>query len=173
VERIGVERTLAHAAEAELIVAVFDSSRPLEAEDRRVIELCRNRAGVAILNKRDLPSVLSCQSLGTLQMPLLPFSALKADGLETLRDELTRAVEALAGGPAPDGIAISRERHRQALTAALEALERAQPAVLAAVPPELVAVDVMIAADALGAITGAVGAEDVLDAVFRQFCIGK
>jgi tRNA modification GTPase len=45
--------------------------------------------------------------------------------------------------------------------------------VLAAVPPELVAVDVMIAADALGAITGTVGAEDVLDAVFRQFCIGK
>ncbi len=55
VERIGVERTLKHAAAAELVLAVFDSSSALEAEDRRVIELCRGRRGVALLNKRDLP----------------------------------------------------------------------------------------------------------------------
>ncbi len=108
-------------------------------------------------------------------MPVLPFSALKAAGVEALRNELTSAVEELAGrsGAGSDGIAISRERHRQALATALEALENAHRGTLSAVPPELVAVDVGIAADALGAITGAVGAEDVLDAVFRQFCIGK
>ena len=178
VERIGVERTLKHAAEAELVLAVFDSSRALEAEDLRVIELCRGRRGVALLNKRDLPPALGCESLREIAMPVLPFSALKAEGVEALRNELTSAVEELAGqgsglGAANGGIAISRERHRQALGTALEALENACRGALSAVPPELIAVDVGIAADALGVITGVVGTEDVLDAIFRQFCIGK
>jgi len=188
VERIGIERTLQHAAQAELVLAVFDSSRPLEAEDLRVIDLCRGRRGVAVLNKRDLPAVLSCESLRdvatsalatpALAMPVLPLSALKAEGVAALRNELQSAVEALAGetdsrGGASEGIAISRERHRQALATALEALERAGRGARSALPPELIAVDVAIAAEALGAITGAVGVEDVLDAVFREFCIGK
>jgi len=178
VERIGIERTLQHAAEAELVLAVFDSSRPFEAEDLRVIELCRGRRGVAVLNKRDLPAVLSGENLSDLAMPVLPFSALKAEGVAALRNELASAVEALAGegdsrGGVNEDLAISRERHRQALATALEALEGAERAALSALPPELIAVDMAIAADALGAITGAVGVEDVLDAIFREFCIGK
>ncbi len=178
VERIGIERTLQHAAEAELVLAVFDSSRPLEAEDLRVIELCRGRRGVAVLNKHDLPAVLSGESLSGLAIPVLPFSALKAEGVEALRNELAIAVEALAGEGDRDGgvnqdLAISRERHRQALATALEALEGAGRAALSALPPELIAVDMANAAEALGAITGAAGVEDVLDAVFREFCIGK
>ena len=70
-------------------------------------------------------------------------------------------------------MAISRERHREALSRALEALESARAGALAGMPPEIVAVDAAAAAEALGALTGAVGAEDVLDAVFREFCIGK
>ena len=175
VERIGIERTLQHAAQAELVLAVFDCSRPLEAGDLRVIELCRGRRGVAVLNKRDLPAVLSAENLSGLAMPVLPFSALKAEGVAALRSELQSAVEALAGedGGPNEGVAISRERHRQALATALEALEGARRGALSALPPEVIAVDVAVAAEALGAITGAVGVEDVLDAVFREFCIGK
>ena len=164
------------------MLAVFDSSRPLEAEDLQVIELCRGRRGVAVLNKRDLPGALPCEACATsgpgLAMPVLPLSALKAEGVAALRNELQSAVEALAGetdsrSGASEGIAISRERHRQALATALEALERAGRGALSALPPEVIAVDVAIAAEALGAITGAVGVEDVLDAIFREFCIGK
>ena len=76
---------------------------------------------------------------------------------------------------APKGeiVAISRERHRDALAQALDSLAAARYSVLAAMPPEIVAVDVMAAADALGSITGIVGTEDVLDALFREFCVGK
>jgi tRNA modification GTPase len=76
---------------------------------------------------------------------------------------------------APKGeiVAISRERHRDALAHALDSLAAARHSVLAAMPPEIVAVDVMAAAHALGSITGVVGTEDVLDALFREFCVGK
>ncbi|MFZ0887002.1 MAG: tRNA uridine-5-carboxymethylaminomethyl(34) synthesis GTPase MnmE [Candidatus Binataceae bacterium] len=175
VERIGIERTLDHAAQAELLVAVFDASRALEPEDSSVIELGRGRAGVAILNKCDLPAVLSCEELreSGVKMLVLPLCALKAEGVGALRDELLRAVEAIVGEGAGEGAAISRERHRHALSTALEALAAARAGMSSGMPPEMVAVDVAGAADALGAITGAVGSEDVLDAIFRQFCIGK
>ena len=103
----------------------------------------------------------------------MSFSALRAEGTPALRDELGRVVEALAASGPGDDVAISRERHRQALATALEALERARASALAGMPPEIVAVDTAAAAEALGAITGEVGTEDVLDAVFREFCIGK
>ncbi|MFZ1886735.1 MAG: hypothetical protein WAU33_01785, partial [Candidatus Binataceae bacterium] len=77
---------------------------------------------------------------------------------------------------APDGageLAISRERHRDALERALSSLRAARASVLERMPPEISAVDITAAAEALGAITGEVTGEDVLDAIFREFCIGK
>jgi tRNA modification GTPase len=176
VERIGIGRTLQSAADADLLIAVFDSSRPFEDEDARVLALCQGHAGVALLNKSDLqPAVLAPDDLlrRNLAMPLLRFSALNAEGTPALRDQLGRAVEALAADGPDDGVAISRERHREGLTTALEALHNARTSALSGMPPEIVAVDAAAAAEALGALTGEVGTEDVLDAVFREFCIGK
>ncbi len=175
VERIGIGRALGSATEADLLIAVFDASRPFEDDDARVVELCRERAGIALLNKSDLPAVLSPTELldRGLGMPVLSFSALSAAGTPGLRDELGRALEALAAAGPADGVAISRERHREALAQALEALGNARSSALSGMPPEIVAVDAAAASQALGALTGEVGGEDVLDAVFREFCIGK
>ena len=175
IERIGVERTLHHAGEADLLIAVFDSSRPFEDEDLRVLELCQSRPGVALLNKSDLPAVLSLECLreNGLMMPALSFSAIRADGVAALRDELGRTLEALAGDGHGNDVAVSRERHRQALARAIVALDTARAGVQRGMPPEIVAVDVAIAAETLGSITGEVSSEDVLDAIFAEFCIGK
>jgi len=180
VERIGIERTRRHAGDTDLVIAVFDSSRPLDSDDADVIAMCAGRAGVAILNKRDLPPRLNAEILCArgLELPIVEFSALTAAGLSELRDRLERTVADLAGGAngtsgGGEIVAISRERHRDALARALDSLGAARLSALAAMPPEIVAVDVMAAADALGSITGIVGTEDVLDALFREFCIGK
>jgi tRNA modification GTPase len=175
VERIGIERTLAHAGEADLLIAVFDCAAPLEPDDLRIIGLCRGRAGVALLNKADLPAAINAGDLRSrgLALPVLHVSALRGDGLEALRDELTAQIEVLAGDPQGDTVAISRERHRDALAHALEALDAAHGSIAAAMPPEIVAVDVAIAADALASISGEISSEDVLDRIFREFCIGK
>jgi tRNA modification GTPase len=175
VERIGIQRTLSHAADADLLIAVFDSSRALEPEDAAVLDLCRGRAGVALLNKSDLPPAIDAGDLRARgqSMPTLAVSALRGDGFDALRRELAAALEALAGDHRGDAVAISRERHRDALARALSALETAQESALAAMPPEIVAVDVGLAAEALASIGGQVTSEDVLDAIFREFCIGK
>jgi tRNA modification GTPase len=175
VERIGIERTLAHAGEAELLIAVFDCAAPLEPDDLRIIELCRGRSGVALLNKSDLPTAIGVDDLRSheLTLPVLQVSALRGHGIDRLRGELAAQIEALAGAHQGDTIAISRERHRDALAHALEALDAARQSIADRMPPEIIAVDIGIAADALASISGQVSSEDVLDKIFREFCIGK
>jgi len=203
VERIGIERTLRSARDADLLIAMFDSSRPLEPADLDVIRLTADRPGLALLNKRDLPAAIAAADLREhgLNLPILPFSAINLDEAATLRAELTKTIAALVSDPSPvisrerarpelaeglgegsapplaaspnDQIAISRERHRDALAIALGALKNAHSAAVSMLPPEIVAVDIMAAAAALGSITGEVSTEDVLDAIFRDFCIGK
>ena len=206
VERIGIERTMRSARDADLLIAMFDSSRSLESADLDVIRLTKDRPGLAILNKRDLPAAISAGDLREreLGIPILPFSAINLDEASTLRAELIKVIGALVAGasilgvspePSPilsrkvtgegsgDGlgiarssnnqIAISRERHRDALAAALSSLNIARTSAISLMPPEIVAVDIMAAASALGSITGEVSGEDVLDAIFRDFCIGK
>jgi tRNA modification GTPase len=127
-----------------------------------------------------LPPRLSADMLLVrgLELPLIECSALTSAGLPELRNRLERILTEFVEGETgaavdTEKLAISRERHRDALALALDALAAARRSALSAMPPEIVAVDVMAAADALGSITGIVGTEDVLDALFREFCIGK
>jgi tRNA modification GTPase len=178
VERIGIERTLRSARDADLLIAIFDSSRPLESADRDVISLAGGRPGLAILNKRDLPAKVTDAELREqgLFLPILRLSAINPEEATPLRAELTKMIAALIAPSAAtsnDQIAISRERHRDALAMALGALKNACDSALSQMPPEIVAVDIMAAVTALGSITGEVSGEDVLDAIFRDFCIGK
>jgi tRNA modification GTPase len=208
VEKLGIERTLRAARDADLLIAMFDWSRPLDAADQDVIALVKDRPGLAILNKRDLPASLTESDLRAhgLCLPILPLSAIDTTDASPLRAELTKVIatllshspvssdvlpvisgaspvisrERLGEGAAPSSttphsnqLAISRERHRDALATALGALKNAHHSALAQMPPEIVAVDIMAAASALGSITGDITSEDVLDAIFRDFCIGK
>jgi tRNA modification GTPase len=175
VERLGIERTRRSVAEADLVIAMFDSSRALDSDDEAIIAMCRNRAGIALLNKIDVPARLSLSKVrdSGVTMPTLAISAKTGSGLPELREELHRAIDAMAGPGAESEVAISRERHRDSLSSALRAIKLARDSALRAMPPEIVAVDIAAAADALGAITGQVTSEDVLDKIFSEFCIGK
>ncbi len=177
VESIGIERARRAAASADLLIAVFDGSRPFDSDDAEVIALAAGRRGLALLNKRDLPPRLAAEELRArgLTLPVTDFCALADDQLDALRARLAELVATLAGDPDPDfaRVTISRERHRAALDSALAALAEARASAVAAMPPEIVAVDIAAAAEALGAITGVVATEDILDLIFREFCIGK
>jgi tRNA modification GTPase len=176
VEQIGIRRAHASAEQADLVISVFDSSGPLEAEDLAVIQLVRERRGIVLLNKRDLAQVVDADNLRSLglTLPILDFCALDGDGLSECRQALVQEIERLAGGEiAQEEIAISRERHRDALACTLDSLESGLEAIRGNMPPEVVAIDITLAAESLAVITGEVSNEDVLDAIFREFCIGK
>jgi tRNA modification GTPase len=168
VERIGVDRALSTARAADLVLLVLDSSEPPAAtpsgfEGGRVL---------AVLNKCDLPCRWDHTEIDELarRHPLVRVSARQRLGL----DELRSAAVTQCGVVPHDGEPVlTRERHLQAMLAARQSLDHAAEGLRRGLAPELVAVDVQNALDAIGAVTGAVSSEDVLDSVFREFCIGK
>ena len=151
IEAEGVRRALARAKEADLVIEVSDSW----------VDVANATASAVILvaNKSDLGNPAPA---GAIRI-----SALTGDGLDVLRDRLAAAARALTetSGPPP----LTRARHRAALLEALERLHGAAETTL----PELRGEDLRLALRALGRITGHVGVEDILDTLFRQFCIGK
>jgi tRNA modification GTPase len=175
VERIGIRRAHAAAEQADLLITVFDSSRPLDTEDATIIELAQGRRGISLLNKRDLPQRIGAWDLRRrgLSLPIVDFCAITGEGIGQCRDMLSHEIEELLGGEVSNEVVITRTRHRDALAATLEALNSALSGLRRRMPPEIVAMDIALAAESLGSITGEVSSEDILDAIFREFCVGK
>ncbi|MDE0056985.1 MAG: tRNA uridine-5-carboxymethylaminomethyl(34) synthesis GTPase MnmE [Defluviicoccus sp.] len=162
VEAEGIRRALARADDADLRLVMLDARAP--EPDAALARLIDGDALVA-LNKTDLRATPPPGRVAGMQATAL--SVRTGDGLAALIARLTDAVaERTATGAAP---VPTRLRHRLALDSCLAALQRAQGQDV----PELRAEDLRAAAAALGRLTGRVGVEDVLDAIFRDFCIGK
>jgi tRNA modification GTPase len=151
IEAEGVRRALAHAEAADLVLTLVEAGGPAPAT--------LPPRSLLIASKADLG--------GPGPAGALPISVRTGQGLDALRDRLGAEARALTetSGPPP----LTRARHRAALVAGRDRLAAAEAADL----PELRGEDLRLALRALGRITGQVGVEDILDVVFRQFCIGK
>lgn len=162
VEAEGIRRALDRAGNADLRLVMLDARAP---EPDASLAALLGEDALLVLNKTDLRAAPPPRRVAGAEA--IPLSVRTGDGLDALLGRLGAAVaERAASDAAP---APTRLRHRLALEACHRALERAagQPA------PELRAEDLRAAAAALGRLTGRVGVEDVLDAIFRDFCIGK
>jgi tRNA modification GTPase len=163
IESEGVRRARERAARADLKLAVFDREAWPEL-DPHTAELVDGDT-VVVINKIDLGPVEAAPVVG--DRPAFGVSALDGTGIDEMVAELEKEVAARclpSGSPA-----LTRVRHRAALEDCREGLRRAGGAEEA----ELAAEDLRLAARALGRITGRVDVEDILDVIFRDFCIGK
>lgn len=158
VEQEGLRRALRRAEEAEIRLFVFDARHPAEA---RGASAWPGPDTILVANKIDLVS--GCRGLPG---SALPISALTGGGIDALLSALGQRV---AEGYRMEAPVLTRVRHRQALEEASLSLRRGLGALL----PELRAEDLRLALRSLGHITGAVDVEDLLDVIFRDFCIGK
>jgi len=167
IEREGVRRSLERARDADFKLVVVDGSEWPEL-DEPVRELIDERS-LIVFNKSDLDCPPPPKQVSG--RPVIPVSSLTGDGLGRLLTTLeTEIRDRYAPGENP---AITRARHREALVACAEALQRAIGGLRRAAAVELVAEDIRLAARELGRISGRVDVEDLLDVVFRDFCIGK
>ena len=180
VEQLGVERSWAALASANLILLVWDSSTPFTREDRRLLLECLNGADTILVeNKCDL----SAQPLPDLELPeelaehlhRVPISARTGAGLDQLEAVMARLARDFFPQAQGDayGQLLTNERQTQAASRALQAVQRAQEALEAGVTPDALLTDVEEALEALGALTGQSVREDVTDRIFSRFCVGK
>jgi tRNA modification GTPase len=159
IEGEGVRRARLRADEADVKLVLFDGTA---IPDRHTIDIIDENS-VVILSKTDLHTG-SREVAGHAALPIsAKTSAGMTELLARLQSEVARRMD-LSGSPA-----LTRQRHRKSLENCREALQTA----MSATAPELMAEELRQAAQALGRITGKVGVEDLLDKIFRDFCIGK
>ena len=167
VEQAGTARARLETLHADVVVWLEDQSQPPSA-----LEPPQTRGAVVrVRSKADLPQH-PAWTLDPAWATALTVAAARGTGIVGLRQAIVAAVR--RAGLADTGqVTLTRQRHVAAVQLALQAVARAQVAASGGLPLELLAADLRDAALALDELTGAIIPDDVLDAVFRQFCIGK
>ncbi len=172
-ERAGIDRSRRAIREADLVLCLFDGSEREDDHDRALINTVPAERTIFVVNKSDLfrgrrPSF----NLGLLPAEPVLVSALTRQGLSELKGLIAGRV---LGGeiPAPASPVVTHERHKRLLEEALAAVERTLQGLRVGLGDEILAEEVRAAIVSLGEITGEEVVEDLLDTIFRQFCIGK
>lgn len=166
-ERLGIQKSWEAAADANLVLALFDRSQPLTAEDEALLgQLERWPRHLLLANKCDLPPAVWPGSTPAM----VAVSARTGAGLDQLRGAVR---EQVAPDLAEAGEFITNARHAQHLATAAAHLTQAEAAAVAGLPHEVVLVDLYDGLHQLDAITGQTTVEDILGVIFSTFCIGK
>lgn len=171
VERIGVERARERIREAQLILAVFDSSQELNEEDRELVSVIRNAPAIAVVNKSDLPAKIDIEYIESSFKQIVYISALSGEGLEQLKSAVGELLHTAGLNPA-EGILFT-ERQRDAARRAGESVGEALSAVESGMTLDAVTVSIEGAISSLLELTGERATEAVVDSVFHHFCVGK
>ncbi len=180
IERLGIERSRAALATADLALLVFDGRQPLSSDDVQIAVLTHTKPTIIVWNKADAGE--PAEDLPARRLPL-PFthdhciaevaaSTRSSHGVDALVAAIERALLGGAITPA-DAHLVSNPRHRDALDRAVLHLRAAVAGHDADTPIDLLAGDLTAALNALGEITGETVGDDLLDVIFSRFCIGK
>ncbi|ETP71413.1 tRNA modification GTPase TrmE [Lachnospiraceae bacterium JC7] len=173
VEKIGVERALGAADNADLIIYVVDSSIPLEDSDYKIISKIQDRNAIVLLNKSDLNQVIVQSELETLtHKAVIPISAKNNYGIDKLETEITSMFFSSKIN-FNDQVVITNLRHKNCLINANNALHEVINSIKLDMPEDFFTIDLMHAYEELGYILGEEVSEDLINEIFSKFCMGK
>jgi tRNA modification GTPase len=174
IEKIGIEKTLAHVNGSDLVLFMLEAHRPLGPDDHRIYEKINSKSIIMVLNKMDLISTDSATALPEdwrFEDQVL-ISALHDRGVDQLKEKIIK----LAGGKTPldlNAAIVPNLRHKLLLETSLAAAEAVIEQLQNGTSSELVAIHLQEAIDTLGVISGDSVKVDVLDEIFSRFCVGK
>jgi tRNA modification GTPase len=169
VESLGIERSYQAMADADLTLVVVDLSQPLDQQDRGLIAKAASQGRHLLVgNKSDLLQGPATDAPDSA----IPVSALTGEGIPRLRESILESIAPQGAFEQETGF-ITSLRHEQLLRESLTYLEKAGGAVQAAIPHEMLLLDLYAALRPIDAITGATTADDILNRIFSTFCIGK
>ena len=174
VEKIGVEKSKESFESADLVIIVLDASKELSNEDKEILEKAVDKKTILLLNKTDLPQVVSEDELSEYvdKDSIIKISALKNEGIEKVHDKIESMV--FKGDiRSNSSLVITNTRHKDALFKAYNAINDAIAGIEQRLPYDFIEVDFKNIWDYLGYINGDTVQEDLLDTIFANFCIGK
>ncbi len=173
IEKMGVDRAMSLAEKADLLLAVFDSSRPLDGDDREILSFISGKKALILLNKSDLETVVDEAEIRKYSnAPIVVISAKMNEGRELIEAQIR---EMFFSGKlhVNEEIMLTNVRHKEACEEALASLRLVRDSIESGMPEDFYVVDLMDAYAALGRIIGEQVGEDLVDMIFAKFCMGK
>jgi len=172
VEQMGIDKSMQALESADLILFVVDLSREFEADERALLESLDVSKTIIVMNKSDLEQKLD-RSLIESTFKKVTISAIAEDGLEELEKIIYELILQEKIEAKMDEILIDNIRHKTALEKSLLGVNQVQETIENGFPLDLIAIDLKDAIDGLSEITGEITNEDILDNIFKKFCVGK
>ena len=174
VEKIGIAKSREIAKEADLIIAIFDSSCELTEEDMEILDIIKGKKAIVVLNKMDLSSKINekMECFKEFSENIVKISALNQDGLENLYELISKMFN-LNQINFDNDIIITNLRHKNLITKALENVKKAKENTLNNMPIDIIAIFIKDILEDLGSITGEFVTDDIINEIFAKFCLGK
>ena len=174
VEKIGIAKSREIAKEADLIIAIFDSSCELTEEDMEILDIIKGKKAIVVLNKMDLSSKINekMECFKEFSENIVKISALNQDGLENLYELISKMFN-LNQINFDNDIIITNLRHKNLITKALENVKKAKENTLNNMPIDIIAIFIKDILEDLRNITGDIVTDDIINEIFSKFCLGK
>ncbi len=174
VEKIGIKKSKEIANDADLVIAIFDSSRDLTKEDIEILDITKNKKSIILLNKADLNSVLTENDSRFKEITenVIKISALNGEGLEKLYSLISKMFS-LEEINVDNDVIITNLRHKNLISRAIENVKKAKDTVEQNMPIDIIAIFVKDILEDLGNITGEIVTDDIINEIFAKFCLGK
>ena len=174
VEQLGVDRAKDILEQSDLAIVVFDASRELDSEDLEIIELVRSRKSIVLLNKTDLSKKLTEKDIESYlpSSKIINTAITEGSGIDKL-EQLLHDMFMSSDVKITDSVVINNTRHRDLLMKSKKNMTEAIESINISLPIDCIEVDIKNAIENLGEITGDSVGEDIINTIFKNFCIGK
>ena len=180
IEKIGVDKAKSKIEEADLVLYILDSTNEIDSEDKDIIDLCKSKKTIVLLNKSDLSNNKITEDIVCMHfsvpseghLPIIRTSLIKGDGLEELKDAISELF--FNGDIVPkQEIYITNLRHKDLLQKALGSLKLVLSGIEDGMSEDFLTVDLTDAYESLGEILGLEIGDDLVEEIFSKFCMGK
>ena len=171
IEEIGVKRAIDIAESAELVLAIFDSTKEMNEEDYEILKLIENKNAIILLNKIDKNNnVLENKILSNKK--IIKISAMNGEGIDDLYKEIENIFD-LKEIESDQEVIITNIRHKTQITNAIKNIDEAINSIELNLPIDIISINVKQTLEELGKITGQNVSEDIINEIFSKFCLGK
>ena len=169
VEKIGVEKTIELIDKVDLVILVLNNNEKLSEDDKKLLELTNNKTRIIVLNKIDLEKKIN---LPKSLKNVIETSMLEDKGIELLKNEIEKLYK-LEKIKTKDQTYLSNTRQLSLAKRALEELSDAEKALKNKVPIDMIEIDLKKSLETLGEIIGLNYQDEIIDNLFKNFCVGK
>lgn len=159
---------------ADLAIVIVDSSQKLEKSDEEILKLIKNKKAIIVLNKIDKKQEIGEKDILNIcpNKDVVSISALNKIGIEKIYEKIAK-MYSFSEINIDDSITITNERHKQAIINMQENIRKAKDSIRDKRPIDIITINITNILEEIGKITGEGVSEDIINEIFKKFCLGK